>query len=821
MRCYVSVGLSLLACFACGQRTTSLAQYLQSHSWDVAKDGPLLVLEPDKTPGGDRPSSFAAFDRKVVAVGSITALVPRTMIVIDTSAPKEPNLYEGLPIQAKVLYLLRSLNVEQWRKVASSGISIGDLRGEQKRVLGSIIPNPLAWRVLGVDNPPVGSLSGDERLSVRLMVERTFNLEVQSVDGRSGQTILAREYKDRLQQLPTEEGKETAYGHPVRQEVNNTAKPSELNYGSPALSKVLSVPANATVETLIAQVNSSCGLEIIPDYRVAKRAVRLWGQSVSARDLLKALAWSVEGTYRKVGAAYVLTSDLEGMGARAFKIAYWQGTLAGEANHASAKLRLEVGANEGFRRVPFTLKGNDAPSSDLVAKIDLAEHQDKSASVSISELPTELRNMIEQAEATSTDGRYRKDKIRVTSDYSFHFVLPDGREFAIQSILGTGSMFSAHGPQNFGSTQLPVHLAEGSKLNMMVAAEDAASAASAVKTLAQYPVGKIWLDTHHQSALQSAIKEVEGTGIQVGLALRPWRVPTRNPDRTWLGEFGRPVFERFENLAEVMPDTAELMEDRVAARFGTWISPSDPEIGSVLSRYQELASMPGLAGVALLETQTFGYEPQRPRAVGSPFSLEWAALPHGYTMEQRLSFLRAEAVDPIDIGDTACAMTVNLEQPFFPDPALHGRGGFNNHFVLLPPNERQERWSQFLAKLNRTVTDRLVGLLGDKVQYMEPRMSSLDHIPSLQELWVAWKPGQPLVAEPANGRMMMDMEGDYWIIPMPYDSDSEMARMATSSTIRVLTNPKMSRGRLVLLDLERIPPAKLPVVLAKWFKSTK
>src|SRR5579862_1198463 len=155
--------------------TVTLAGYLAASPWDPAKSGPLVVLQPERVRAKAPATTLAAFDRKLVKVGHLSAVVPRTMVLIDDSLNQAPNMYDGLPRDAKVMYLLRSLTDDQWRMVSDSGIGINDLDGEQKLVMQSLMPRPFAWTSFLVDihgmwgkQQAAGTLSDDERQQVRL-----------------------------------------------------------------------------------------------------------------------------------------------------------------------------------------------------------------------------------------------------------------------------------------------------------------------------------------------------------------------------------------------------------------------------------------------------------------------------------------------------------------------------------------------------------------------------------------------------------------------------------------------------------------------------
>ncbi|MBC8140611.1 MAG: hypothetical protein H7Y38_04135 [Armatimonadetes bacterium] len=94
-----------------------------------------------KTLRGRTPAQFAeTINRRVLTVGAITALVPRTMIVLNTR-PGKPDPFAELRGDDRLLLLMAQWTPEQWAKAGSdTGIGAGDLTDEQRPLFAGMLP---------------------------------------------------------------------------------------------------------------------------------------------------------------------------------------------------------------------------------------------------------------------------------------------------------------------------------------------------------------------------------------------------------------------------------------------------------------------------------------------------------------------------------------------------------------------------------------------------------------------------------------------------------------------------------------------------------
>lgn len=157
--CVAMTIAGLLLAGASTAQEQTLRAYLDSDKWDADKNGPLLVLEPDLVVRKGSGTGLEAFDRKKMAVRGLTAIVPTTMVLIDDSFEHSPSMYDGLPLYAKITYLLSTLNAGQWKEITGNGIGLGDLQGEQCDVFKSILPDPFSWMAYRNNQDGAGSSS--------------------------------------------------------------------------------------------------------------------------------------------------------------------------------------------------------------------------------------------------------------------------------------------------------------------------------------------------------------------------------------------------------------------------------------------------------------------------------------------------------------------------------------------------------------------------------------------------------------------------------------------------------------------------------------
>lgn len=299
----------------------------------------------------------AAFGDQTVSFGTVTAIAPLTMAVLNTQ-PDAPNIAADINYSTAFKMLAASLDDAQWQALTSEqGLGLADLSDDTQRGLfHALFNHGHLW--IASDDPALQNLPEAQRTDVRdvtdqidatrLRLGQTANIYLhdrkdktlyfghERLDG----AIHLHTYRHQLPPLTAE------HGVSLKAEVPNTLKASELDYDSPVLSPVLqaAVPLTGlkTVSDLVARIGLQTKSELYADPHYAARTMQVIGaaKAASAGDLLRALCVCVTGTFRKVGPAYVLTDDLAGVGTRRKVLQDWQDTAIG----ASGKLDRQAGS---------------------------------------------------------------------------------------------------------------------------------------------------------------------------------------------------------------------------------------------------------------------------------------------------------------------------------------------------------------------------------------------------------------------------------------------------------------------------------------------
>ncbi len=260
----------------------------------------------------------------------------------------------------------------------------------------------------------------------------------------------------------------------------------------------------------------------------------IFGTQAKASDLLQAIALCVTGTYRKVGPAYILTSDITGMGVRKLKFAAWKQNVDNEVNRRENAWRAAVVQSGVLAKIGFDSKDRYAPddqtSRDLEAVDDQLMQTFQYDLVPASDLTQDMRSLLTKY-AAQDPSRYMVNKVGLHSNIEFSFVLPGGQALRPErSTLGERVMFKlavTARPQKPVTADSFVFNPQG-KQALIVKAETASEAELAVKQARLHGFLAIWLDTH-QSA---AIKAAENHGVKVSLVIRPWEATAVDSETT-------------------------------------------------------------------------------------------------------------------------------------------------------------------------------------------------------------------------------------------------------------------------------------------------
>ncbi len=306
----------------------------------------------------------AAFGDQIVTFGTITAVAPSAMTLLNTQ-PDAPNLALDMSSYTVQKMLAASLDDAQWSALTSEhGLGLQDLSDDTQRGLfRALFNHGHLW--IGSSDPAVRSLPDEKRTDVvdvtnqidatRIRLGQTAKFYLHDKAGkpifhtldRPDAARRLRPWRPKTLPSPVENGVA------LKADVPNTLKLSDLDYDRQALQAPVSLAGLTTVGGLVTRLGQKTGLELYSDPRYAARTLTVQGAAAApASDLLRALCVCVTGTLRKVGPAYVLTDDLVGVGVRRSRLSLWEDAAA----HASSILQDQAGATMLARRAATARK---------------------------------------------------------------------------------------------------------------------------------------------------------------------------------------------------------------------------------------------------------------------------------------------------------------------------------------------------------------------------------------------------------------------------------------------------------------------------------
>ncbi len=815
--CALCLGL----CLSQSSTHRDLNQFIASLNWDASKKGGLLTVNPERTLAKHQGTNLVDYDRKLVTIGHLSAVVPMDMTLIDDSF-KEPNMYDGLTRDAKVLYLLSTMTTQQVQTATKTGIGLHDLQGEQVKVMKSLLPERLLWKTLESDGRNTygrelekGEVPANQMDQVKLKIQyglilhlSTQNnpngyspMSIDSMAGRAGSTKSIRDAND----------SGTSFGTTPRQLVTNRLKPSQLNYDLPTLAVEIDTTGNMKLDELLSRISRSTGVEIHADVRVGYLPVAYFGKTGIASDLLKAVAMGVSGTYRKVGSAFVLTCDLVGMGARKLRFAAWKGNADKQMEARKDMWRKQVVQSGALSKLDFDTDNPNKPNDRMRADLEKVDDKFEDDKVPSSDLTPEIRDTLSRYVSQYPTQAFMVDRVGLHSQIQFAFVLPNGKTLRSESSnLGEHGMFV---PPSFPKRDETVKV-ETFKLNpsgkypLVVRAETANEARSAGEQAISHGLSEVWIETHHQEALAEILKY----GVPVHLVVRPWAATEHTKpadlDRDILGDSGSQLAIRRSNE----PDWVKHVE--IADRGGIGppklydlVHPLSDGVDRIWDVLKGLAHTTGLSGLVLLDTAPIGYEKTDTRTNIGGYE-RWLTIlnPFGYSDAARLSFLRAHGMDPIDIREDY-DLGFEIDQPFFPDYDYVNKQSGPHPFQDMREMERE--WREYRAQQNLASTQSFVQRFTDltvPIQIMG-RFLPVHMAPEMNLFVVPWTPGSELPTFDPTDRQPPKRNA------MPIYT---LAEDSSDIAIRDL-GWRLRDGHSVAIDVSSVRPDRLGKFLDKWF----
>ena len=772
-----------------GLATDTLDKALPFAAWDAARQGALLAIDPQHTrvlpgqeplppdarPGASSLRALAArYGRQIVAAPSLTILAPVSMVVLNTR-PGKPDIYAGLERWKKIHLLMGSLSPAQWQKLGSSdGLGMGDLTGEQQPLFLSLLPQPFALHSFKMDRDvklaqPTKNiaLSPEQRAGVRLRVYQAAQHYLAQPNGQFGfpsdlpyhalpdQTEFFTLASHNFQPRPD------SYGVALRAEVPNRPKPGQLDFHAPGMETSVSVEDVKTVDDLIKRVAQATHQEMFADGRVAKLPVVARGRAAKAGDLLQGLCLAVTGTFRRVGSAYVLTDDLEGIGSRRARLADW--ALDAQAQQQAALDRAETAAiaqhperfvhfdsNDVFGFAPAELKilTANGPEQGFLDQYE----------VPLAALPAGQQKVIEAVQTHQL--KPVGDHVKVALTTNFSYIVPGigavGEDDSSMASIGLPRSHTFVQPPPEGRIALPASLATRA---LIVAPVNEGETARFALQAKRHGFNQLWVEVADGAAgsqlLADAAAKGKANGLAVVAVVRLLQIPGENGktapdaeelrDRNLLNETGSA--HAAKELASLAAHANEGIRLRYA-RTEDWLNVEPPAVRARLERrLHTVAETPGLSGLALADVAAPGYQEMGDTPTVFEYTTDGD---FGYTPAMRLRFLRQAGYDPVDLaGGNNPSLQADLSLPFFPDVVGQFRfNGETGQMETAGPRTPIQDWKAFRYQTGSRLLDSLHGFLRASYPNLPVWMR---HDPILDGWWASWeKPEQRPRHQPAT-----------------------------------------------------------------------
>ena len=614
---------------------------------------------------------------------------------------------------------------------------------------------------------------------------------------------------------------------------------------------------------LITRVSVITHLELYADGRVASLPLMVRGSRARSGDVLKALALAVTGTYRKVDTAFVLTSDLTGIGTRQMRLAEWQGQIKAQTEQLEKELTKQIaqhsGKSGGILSIGYA--SNDPYAATPAIEQEALKHGEIPAERLTPGLRQFLRDAAAQNEKQDPNGdKMRDDAAQLAIYWKFAFQLPDG------AILPYENGLAGYAEQYYSQPE------EGQAANGVGAAADLKpfaahplpdwvkprtlfltprnpqDATEMAKTARRLGFTELVLRTDDRAALKAAIAELRkneaGTtpgqqNLWVCAAVAPFAVPANltpgtadanSLDFNLMGETAvqvvaarnaQPRWNAFLRRT-VTSAGPRLVPERIVGVPGA-LAPVGPTIEARFRRIADLARTEGLAGLFLFDTQPGGYAGKR-----SPyFSTNDHVLSErenlGYFPALRLAFLRKAGVDPFDLTPPNINVDVGLPLPFFPDRVA--ASNISSIYWDFTP-EKQEQWDAFRAETNHKVMTDLFALLraaSPTLPLMIESRAALNNVADWERLWPAWaswtQPENLLVGTALlhdNAKRPPPAPGERYLFPVQFSASELLPAQAElrqeMEFLQRITRPEKGDYPLAL-DLAYLPASRALALL--------
>jgi hypothetical protein len=285
--------------------------------WELQPKGKLVPRD------GSTPGAIAdAFGRSFLRFGGVWAIGQEKMDIINPN-PTNPNPFDGMPTWDLMPLFAASLKEEQWRALVSEqGLGIGSLTAKQQQIIQGIFPEgkmSIAPWVAGqdVNEKQIKDLSS-ELMRSSLRIKQSVSIDIPSATGgyylRDHVVPEGADNFRLVEKLRYFGSQKSIFGQKVREELPNRPKKGQLNLDSSIFLKPISLKGVTTVKEMMERIAKETKVELYADYRWGFKTLMMIGSPTvaTAGDLLKAMAFCLTGTFRKVGPAFVMTDDVVG-----------------------------------------------------------------------------------------------------------------------------------------------------------------------------------------------------------------------------------------------------------------------------------------------------------------------------------------------------------------------------------------------------------------------------------------------------------------------------------------------------------------------------
>ncbi|MDX1932086.1 MAG: hypothetical protein SFU56_05745 [Capsulimonadales bacterium] len=757
---------------------------------------PPTPLPPPESKEGWRLDVLAAhFGRKVTRVGSLTALTPTTMTILNTRLPADVDPMANLQSWDRMQLFQASLTEEQWRKMGTEqGLGLADMDQEQKELFLGMIPEKATlsrqrqatrWTE-GIDLAEVkglapenrqGKLTAAQRMGARLRMNRTIRMWLPDAENGNTYAAWVPERPENTQYWSLSQSGDTirrgeVFGVKVVAEVPARSKPSQLRYDLSDFDIDIAIGNAKTVGELVRRIAEVTGKEIRADARVSGLSVQ-WaageGDTVRAGDLLRALALAVTGTYRQVGTAYILTDDIEGIGARQARIREWAQQLMLARNLRMRDFWKRLRKMQPGRFIRYASGDPMAPDAKLAEKLEQQREVQRipyrPLMVPAEELGPALKKQVDLAVKAHEENIRDNPQQRPVAAHLVQVQIETRTTLLLPGIgpvefqmggMGIDSMLPPPKQTLLSSgrsADLPFEPPTGMSVGGVLLFEPTADEdiPAAVDLAFQRGFRQLWVSLPldplaGRKQLEAVITEAKKRNLPVYAVLRLMQKPRTEKNAftpvNILGETYGEWAARKERTPDVYPGEKETIR-----RSGEWFDPSDPAtLPQLKRRILEIAATPGLAGIALRDIATPGFRTASRPNRGYEYVPESAA-DLGYSLTNRVALLREADTDPIDIitgqygvpgGDT------NINLPFFAEEQMrwvrkpNGEWGPDEKLVTA-----RMRWNDFRFKITeKLLTDLHKAVIDEKPDI---RLLSMPFGEEWEGNWfVSWAKGDSL-----------------------------------------------------------------------------